>query len=258
MNLSIIIPAHNEEKRIRKTLEEYVTLFKEKEDVKNFEIIVVANACKDKTVEIVKKFIKKNKEIKILDFEKGGKGFAIKEGFKEALKGKAELIGFVDADNATPAFAFYDLVKNIDNYDGILGSRYIKNAVLNPKPTFIRFLASRIFNFLVRVLFFLPYHDTQCGAKLFRREVVEKVVPKLSMSQFAFDIDLLYNTRKLGFKIKEHPTFWRDVEYSKIKLKKASVQMFLAIIQLRILNSRLKKNWKFFKPIASTLYKMVE
>ena len=141
--VSIVIPAHNEEKRIGKTLEKYLEYFK---NLKNrhfldFEIIVILNACKDKTLEIVKKY--KCKELKILDFERGGKGFAVTEGFKEALKGNSSLIGFVDADMATSPESFYDLIKNIGNHHGIIASRYVPNAVIRKKQPISRIIVSR-------------------------------------------------------------------------------------------------------------------
>ena len=152
MKISIIIPAHNEEVRIGKTLDSYTKFFKEKKknkEIENFEIIVVANACKDNTVKVVEKFRKKYREIKLLNFELGGKGFAIQEGFKESLQGDSGLIGFVDADMATSPENFYDLVKKIGNHDGIIASRYLKGSIVKPKQPFMRLLASRIFNFIV-------------------------------------------------------------------------------------------------------------
>jgi dolichyl-phosphate beta-glucosyltransferase len=107
-SISIVIPAYNEEKRIRNTLEEYYLFFKEKKnngEIKNFEMLVVLNACKDNTIEIVKEYQKKYQEIRFLDFEQGGKGFAITEGFKDALNRENDLIGFVDADMATSPIA---------------------------------------------------------------------------------------------------------------------------------------------------------
>jgi len=262
--LSITIPAYNEEKRIGKTLKEYVDFFREKKknkEIDNFEIVVVANACKDNTVGVVKKIQKKFREVKLLDFEKGGKGFAIKEGFKDALKRRAELIGFVDADLATPPRAFYGLVRHIKDNDAIIGSRYIKGSKIIPKFSFRRIFVAKVFNLLVRGLFLFPYRDTQCGAKLIKRNVLEKVLPKLSMSQWAFDIDLLYNLRKLGFRVKEIPTYWIDVEGSKIKerggLLRASIQMFFAVLQLRILSSCARRFFRFFKPFIGALYSLV-
>jgi len=258
--LSIIIPAHNEEKRIGKTLQEYARFFrlkvKEKE-IDSFEIVVVLNGCKDNTIGVVENYKKKFKEIKYLKFEKAGKGFAVKKGFEYALNSNSKLIGFVDADLATPPEAFYDLVKNTKSYDGVIASRYIKGSVVRPRFSFRRIVVSRIFNFLVRTLFFFNFRDTQCGAKVFKKEVIKEVLPRLSMSQWAFDIDLLYNINKLGFRVKEIPTFWKDQKESKLNLKKASIQMFLAVIQLRILTSRLKKAFWLFEKPAGLLWRIV-
>lgn len=240
--ISIIIPAHNEEKRIGKTLEEYGRFFEKKrkdKEIEDFEIIVVLNACKDRTIDVVKKAEKKFGRIRHLDFEKGGKGFAVIEGFKEALNGKSNFIGigFVDADMATAPEAFYDLIKNIRDYDGIIASRYIRGAVVNPKQSIQRVIVSRVFNFLIRALYFMPYRDTQCGAKIFKRDAIESILPSLGLTQWAFDVDLLYQLKKKGFKVREFPTIWMDKEYSKLNFIKVSPRMAISIIRLRIIHS---------------------
>ena len=247
MLTSIIIPAHNEEKRIGKTLDSYAYFFeKKKKESRDFEIIVVLNACKDNTMGVVKAAEKKFREIKHLDFKEGGKGFAVIEGFKEALKDKAEIIGFVDADMATSPEYFYELIKKIGNYDGAIASRYVKNAKVYPKQSIARIFASRIFNFILRFLFFLPYKDTQCGAKIFRRKVIEKILPKLTITRWAFDVDLLYQARRAGFKIREIPSVWSDRAFSKIKLARSGIPMVLAIIRLKIINSPLKSFMRLY------------
>jgi glycosyltransferase involved in cell wall biosynthesis len=241
--LSIIIPAHNEEKRIKKTLERYGEFFKKlkKERKLNFEIIIVINNTSDKTKEICEGYIKKYPEIKILNFKQGGKGFAVKRGFIDALERETELIGFVDADLATSPEAYYDLVQNIRGYDGIIASRYLRGAIVNPKQSFQRIIASRIFNTLIRGILCLHYRDTQCGAKIFKRKILEKIVNDMQLTHWAFDVNLLYLCKKHNFKIKEHPTTWEDKEYSKINLKKAGLQMLLSIIRLRLIYSPFKK-----------------
>ena len=164
--ISLIIPAHNEEDRIKKTLEIYEKFLAEKraeKEIKDFEIIVVINNSKDNTKEIVERFSKKYPKIKYLDFEQGGKGFAIIEGFKEAVKGNSKLIGFIDADGATPPEAFYDLIKKIKNYDGIIADRWHKKSKILPKQSLFRRFISRGYNLIVRSLFLLPFRDTQCG-----------------------------------------------------------------------------------------------
>lgn len=244
MKVSIIIPAYNEEKRIGKTLEEYGKFFQQKlkqKKLKDFRIIVVINNTTDRTEEIVKGWKKKFKQIEYLNFKEGGKGFAIIEGFKYALKKGDELIGFVDADMATSPESFYDLIENVGDYDGIIASRYIGGAVVNPRQSWQRVFVSRIFNTMIRSLFFIKYRDTQCGAKLFKREVVEIVLPEIGITQWAFDVDLLYQLERKNKKIKEFPTVWADKEYSKINFMKAGPRMGLAIIRLRLIYSPFEK-----------------
>ncbi len=241
--IAIIIPAYNEEKRIGKTLKSYLDYFNslKKSKTLDYEVIVAINATKDKTKEIVISFQANNNNLSYLDLKEGGKGYAIIEGFKEALNRKNDLIGFVDADMATSPEQFYLLIKNIRNYDGIIASRYVKGAKVIPPNTFRRLVVSRIFNFLVKIFFLMPYKDTQCGAKLFKRKAVEKILNSLTLSQWAFDVDILYNLRKTGFKIVEFPTEWIDKKYSTINFWKAGPLMLLAILRLRILNSPLPR-----------------
>lgn len=245
--ISIVIPAHNEEKRIATTLEFYGIYFKRLKEKKclDFEIIVVINNTQDKTPEIVKEYQKYYPEIRILNFKQGGKGFAVKEGFKDALKRNAEYIGFVDADMATLPEVFYDLYRNIDTYDGIIPIRWDKRSKATPHTLF-RTIFSIGFNTIVRILFFFPFKDTQCGAKLFRRNVIENIVEDLGRSEWSFDIDLLFFAIRSGAKIKSIPTTWIDREGSHINLKRTPLGMFLSVVRLRLLYSPFKDFIKFY------------
>ncbi len=251
--VSIIIPAYNEEKRISATLGEYGKFFKElkKKKLIDFEILVVINRTTDNTEAVVKKLQKEFKEIRCLNFEQGGKGFAIIEGFKDSLTRNNDLIGFVDADNATSPEAFSEIVRKSKHYGGVIASRYVKGSTVYPKQSIKRIVGSRIFNILIRSMLQLPYRDTQCGAKIFKRNAIALAIPKLKMSKWAFDVDLLYCVHKRGFKIKEISTRWSDREDSKIDFLKNGIMMALAIIRLRILNSLLKKTIKFYDKIIS-------
>lgn len=260
MKVAIIIPAHNEEKRIGKTLESHSSYFEaiRKEGALDYEILVVINNTKDKTESIVKKHAEKNKRVKYLNLKEGGKGYAVLEGFKDALKRENDLIGFVDADLATPSNSLHNLIKGLKDSDGIIASRYLKDSVISPSRTFRRLVIGKGFNLLVRTLFFLPYRDTQCGAKLFTRQATEEITKNVKMSQWAFDVELLYHLYKNKFKIKEAPTIWKEVEGSKINLKKSSAQMLLSIIQLRIIKSPLKGILKPLSPLTNTLWNLTK
>ncbi len=251
--ISIIIPAHNEEKRIGKILKNYTPYFKslKKKGILDFEIIVVLNACKDNTKRVVKEYI--HKELKILEFERGGKGFAIIEGFKDALKRNNDLIGFVDADMATPPNAFYGLIRNIKNYDGIIADRWDKRSKISPKQSLLRRFVSRGYNFIVRTLFFFPYEDTQCGAKLFKKDLLKKIIKKIGITEWGFDVDLLFYAKREKAQIKSIPTMWHDEKGSKINLKRTPILMFLSAIRLRIYHSPFSFFIRFYSVLPNKL-----
>jgi len=259
MKVSIIIPAYNEEKRIGKTLEEFGKFFQnlKKKKILDYEILVVINNTTDNTPKIVKKYKKKYKEITYMNLRPGGKGFAIIQGFKDALKRNNDLIGFVDADMATHPKDFYELSKHIDDYDGIIASRYVPGAIVKPKQSLNRIIASRIFNFLTRSLLFLNFRDTQCGAKIFRKDAILKIISKLNITKWAFDVNLLYVSKKSGLRIKEIATVWSDKEYSKINLRKSGSQMFFSIVRIRILNSPLKDFVRLYNKLPEKIKKMI-
>lgn len=237
--LSVIIPAHNEERRIERTLDEYSRYFNAamKKEGLDYELIVVINNTHDNTEKIVKAAKKNNSRIQYLNLVPGGKGFAVMQGFKQAVKNGADLIGFVDADMATSPKGFNDLVKSIGEYDGVIASRWMRESVIINPWGILGDVKSWIFNFIVRVLFLFPYSDTQCGAKLFTNRAIRQVQDKIGITRWAFDIDLLYTLRKEGFVIAEVPTTWENKAETKIKLVKASLEMFLAAVRLRLLNS---------------------
>jgi len=241
--ISIVIPAYNEEKRIEKTLVAYSNFFNDlfKKGEIDYEILIVINNTTDDTLKIVKAYSEGNKKMRYLNLVKGGKGYAVMEGFKNALKRDNDFIGFVDADMATSPVEFYKLTTVIGRYGGAIASRYMEGSVIDPKPTIGRLIAKRMFNSCVRAVLFLPYKDTQCGAKVFQRIVIEKVSPIVTMSQWAFDVDLLYSARKEGYKIIEVPTRWSDMAYAKINFWKAGPKMVLGVLRLRILNSPLRR-----------------
>ncbi|MGV8142529.1 MAG: glycosyltransferase [Candidatus Pacearchaeota archaeon] len=244
--IAIIIPAYNEEKRIGPTLESYASFFDKIALRKEFDtkIHVVINNTTDKTEEIVKKYAKKYTRISYIDLLQGGKGYAVITGFKEMLRKDFALIGFVDADMATAPEEFYKLIKKMNGYDGAIADRYLPTSRISPKPSIGRLIAKRLFNFLIRSLMLLPFGDTQCGAKIFKREALAKVINQLSMSQWAFDVELLYHLNALGYRINAVPTKWVDKKYSTINFWSAGPLMALGVLRLRILNSPFRRFMK--------------
>lgn len=236
LDLVLIIPAHNEEMRIELTLKAYYHYFSSLsgENQLNYTILVVLNGCSDNTLSIVKKMADELNNIMILYLEHAGKGYAIAEGFKQALKQGANLIGFVDADMATEPNQFFNLILHIKTYDGIVASRYMPDSVvIPPRPRIKRWGSRIVFEPLIKLLFGMHYVDFQCGAKLFKRHVIETVVNHLTIRQWAFDVELLYLCKKCGFLIKELPTVWYDKTGSKFALVRSGVHMLSSIVTLR-------------------------
>ena len=144
MKLAVVIPAYNEEKRISNTLSAYSDYLESlrKRKLLDYELLISINNTHDRTLEIVKAYQKKNKRITYIDLPRGGKGYAIIEGFKEELKGDFNLIGFVDGDLATSPEEFWKLVNACTKTDAVIASRYIPGAIVNPEQTIQRIIAS--------------------------------------------------------------------------------------------------------------------
>src|SRR5882724_11905078 len=212
-SLLLLIPAYNEESRIEPVLREYGRYF-QKEYHGKFQLVVVLNGCKDNTLGVVQKVAADFPFISFLDFPEAiGKGGALIEGLK--LAPLADVIGYVDADGASPPHAFHDLVKRISDADCVIGSRWLKGAVLHQAQTKVRQFTSRCFHLIVETLFWMHIKDTQCPCKAMRRPAVEKIHSSLRIADLAFDVNLLVCLKQAGFTILEVPTEWTDKVGSK-------------------------------------------
>jgi glycosyltransferase involved in cell wall biosynthesis len=214
--LSVIIPAYNEENRITTALE------KLKKELSKYDEIIVVSEGQDNTASIAKSF-----GAHVLEFKNRlGKGGAVIEGIKSA---KGEIIVLCDVDYGFQKnVCINDLISNIRDIN--IGSRYSSVKV---QGSLKRKFFSRSLNLIIRILFGFNLNDTQCGFKAFRKEVLDKIIPHVKTKGFAFDIDVLWNAKKLGFKIKEMPIAWDYTEETKVNVIKTSIEIFKSIIKLR-------------------------
>lgn len=231
IDLTIVIPTYNEENRILKTLKAYTSFFDKRLNCE----YIISDHSTDNTRKIVKDFmkkgylLKKHKNIYILGLSGKGKGIAIIEAFKIA---KGELVGFTDADNSTPPEEFFKLYQNLKGYDVVIGSRrLIKSDVVIYHTSPLRRSGSFCLGLVVRILFGLNIKDTQCGAKIFRREKIYMVIPKMRIKNSIFDVELLWRLNKIG-KIKEVPIKWIDDKFSHFKWKDV-IWEFIWLIRVR-------------------------
>jgi glycosyltransferase involved in cell wall biosynthesis len=235
-SLLLLIPAYNEERRIEPVLRDYARFFQDNY-TGHFQLVVVLNGCTDNTIGVVRRVAAEYPALlRALEFKDPiGKGGALIEGLKLAAFG--DLIGYVDADGATAPAAFLDLVRHIGDADCVVGSRWLPDSVIHQAQTGNRQFASRGFHFIVQLLFRLNIHDTQCGAKVMKREVVERIHPFLHIADLAFDINLLVAIKHAGYRIREVPTEWTDKEGSKVtsSLFRSSLTMLLSVIRIRLI-----------------------
>ncbi|MGA2801674.1 MAG: glycosyltransferase [Verrucomicrobiota bacterium] len=252
-SLLILIPAHNEERRIEPVLRDYARFFQKNYRGK-FQIVVLLNGCTDNTLAVVQRVAAEFPAVSALEFKEPiGKGGALIEGLKLAMH--ADLIGYVDADGATPPHAFFELLKHIGEADCVIGSRWLPGAVIHQSQASHRKLASRAFHLVVQLLFWMNIHDTQCGAKVIRREAVEKIHSYLRIADMAFDINLLVALKRAGFRILEVPTEWTDQAGSKVVLFHSSLVMFLSTVRIRLIYSPFYKWLRPLRPLEGWIYK---
>ena len=230
--LSVVIPAYNEEKRIPKTLAE-IDKYLRKQDY-DYEILVVNDGSKDKTVEVVENLKSQISNLKITGYEKNrGKGYAVRFGMLEA-KGDYRL--FTDADNSTSIDQIEKIWPEFEKgFDVVIGSRDIKGSILDPPQPFLRkIILGEGFKLYRKIIIGLwGIEDTQCGFKCFTKKAAENIFPKCQIDRFAFDPEILVIAKKLGYKIKEIPVYWKNDPESKIKLK-SIFKMALDLIKIKI------------------------
>jgi glycosyltransferase involved in cell wall biosynthesis len=251
----LLIPAYNEEQRIGPVLERYATQLPAGH-AGPVNIVVILNGCRDNTIGVVEAAEKRHPCISHLVFPGPiGKGGALIEGLK--LAPTADLIGYVDADGATPPEAFLDLVSRASSgqVDAVIASRWLPGARITHAQPGKRQFASRLFHLFVEGFFWMGIRDTQCGAKIFRRHAIEAVHKYLCLADLAFDVNLLYSLKKAGFSIEEVPTDWHDQTGSKVVFNsRTSLNMLLSLVRLRLLYSPIYPWLKPLRPLEKWVY----
>ncbi|MBI2662481.1 glycosyltransferase family 2 protein [Candidatus Woesearchaeota archaeon] len=229
MNLSIVIPAYNEEKRIKNTLESVIYFLKNSEKINSYEIIIVDDGSNDNTFSS----IQKNKYITVLkNSVNKGKGYSIKKG---VLRAKCDFILFMDSDLATPMKELDTLYQSIlDGYDFVVASRNLKGSNIVVKQSKYRQFAGQFFPFFVNIIVGLKFKDTQCGFKLMKAEPAKKIFSIMTIDRFAFDVEMLYLAKNYGYKVAEVPVTWVDQKGSTVHFLKDSWRMLHDLFKIRV------------------------
>lgn len=199
--ISVIIPAYNEADIIAESLRETIRVFNDFGC--RYEIIVVDDGSLDATYQKAMEEASRHNNVIVKQMKKNrGKGRGLKVGFRQA---SGDYVVFLDADmelHPGQIQTFFDIMR-LDESDVVIGSKRHPNSRLNYPLQ--RKIISSVYFFLIKIFFGLPIRDTQTGLKLFKYEVLKKVFPRILVKAFGYDLEILVNVHRLGYKIAEAP-----------------------------------------------------
>jgi glycosyltransferase involved in cell wall biosynthesis len=230
---SLVIPAFNEEGRLRQTLRDALAYLRDATPAS--ELIVVNDGSTDRTSAVVREVFAAPGSVATRLIEHSpnrGKGAAVREGL---LAAKHSIALFSDADFSTPIDEAPKLINPIaaGEVDVAFGSRALDRSLIGQHQPWRREQGGRVFNLIVRLATGLPFWDTQCGFKAFQLENFRPVLERAKTDGFGFDVELLYLARKAGLRMREIPVRWNHHEGSKVSFARDSVRMLREIAALR-------------------------
>lgn len=230
LRLSIVVPAYNEAFMLRQNVE---TMEKVVSQITNsYEIIIAEDGGTDETARIANEISNNcSKVVHLHSDHRLGKGLALKRALRAS---KGRVFVFMDADLSTSLDHLHDVVKLVENgYDMVLGSRHVRGAYV--KRPFSRDIASRAYNFLVKLLFWDNVSDHQCGFKGFDHQAVKCIMEEITENGFLFDTELVVRMKQRKLRIIEIPVKWAEPEnrISKFNLLVDGIRMGLGIVKLR-------------------------
>lgn len=227
--ISIIFPVFNEEKRVREGLSKTLAYFSQQKD--SFELIVVNDGSTDRTSEILQTFTDQP-NLKILNHEQNrGKGAAVKTGVMAA---KGDFILFSDIDLSVPLETLANFLKTAESgFDLVIGSRRVAGAKILTHQGFWRELMGHTFTKISNFVLGTDFADFTCGFKLFKKEAARKIFDQVRIADWAFDSEVLFLARKMGFKVAQMRVTWSDVKDSKVRFPQDIMTSFLGLLRIR-------------------------
>jgi glycosyltransferase involved in cell wall biosynthesis len=227
--LSIIVPSFNEELRLPRSLELIAAYVNASN--RSTEVLVVDDGSTDHTAEVAASFADRIANLRVLkNGENRGKGYSVRHGMREA---KGENVLFTDADLSAPIEEADKLFSALKQHDVAIGSRAMNRKLIDVHESRFREFAGIIFNRIVRIVLWLPFVDTQCGFKAFRRERCRIIFEQQRIERFGFDPELLYLARHHGLKSTEIPVRWSHSPATKINMLRDSILMFVDVFTIR-------------------------
>lgn len=233
LDLSIVIPAYNEQARLPQSLKDIQSFFT-KFNIQ-YEVVVSIEPSTDKTFELSQKAIEGDSRFKIqVNDIHLGKGYAVKLGM---LRAQAPICIFMDADLSTPlseVISFLSYFADHPETDVLIGSRDLDRSKVIKKQSLLRRNMGRSFNRFVQFFAIKGITDTQCGFKAFRAKAKNEIFSRQKTNGFAFDVELLLLAQHMNFKIDVLPVRWINSPLSKVRIWIDPLKMFLELLQMRL------------------------
>lgn len=227
--LSIIIPAYNEEQRLPSALEKIAAYLATKPFAA--EVIVVDDGSADATAAITEQWRHRLPGLRLVSNGRNrGKGYSVRHGMLEA-RGRVAL--FTDADLSAPIEEADKLLAVLGSYEGAIGSRAVDRSLIAVRQSPLRELAGICFNLVVRLITGLNFKDTQCGFKAFLREPALIVFQQQRAERFGFDPEILFLAKRHGLRVAEVPVRWAHDDRTKVRLLRDSLRMFSELLAIR-------------------------
>jgi len=228
VDVSIVLPAYNEAKRIEDTVERTAAALRAISP--SYEIIIAEDGSNDGTDRICESLARKYDFVKHLHSdERQGRGRALNRAFRSS---KGDILGYIDVDLATDMKHLLELIQSIrDGYDFATGSRMLPQS--DVKRPFKRGFASKGFNFLTRLMLGSKLYDHQCGFKSFRREALFALMDDIKDTHWFWDTELFVRAQRAGYRVKEFPVEWKQGGTTKVNLVKDVFGMGSQIFRLR-------------------------
>ena len=227
--LSIVIPSFNEELRLPVTLADISAYIRTSK--RETEVIVVDDGSTDRTADVANSFRGEIHRLRVVANKKNrGKGYSVRLGMLEA---RGSIVLFTDADLSAPIGETDKLLAALADHDVAIGSRALNRSLISVHQSVFREYAGIVFNLIVRAILRLPFVDTQCGFKAFRRERCRVIFQQQRIERFGFDPELLYLARHHGLSAAEIPVRWANSPATKVSMWRDSIQMFLDVFIIR-------------------------
>ena len=232
LKLDIVIPVYNNADVLNKSIYTQIDFYSKHLHNFDWNILIANNMSTDNTLAIAKKLSDQFKRVHYLNIPKKGRGNALKTAW---LQSNAHFLSYMDVDLATDLNAFPILIDNlVKGYDLSVGSKYIRNAKC--QRYFSRYILSKSFNIINKIIFNANFSDAQCGFKAINKSAAQAILPKIKDTNWFFDTELLVYAQRMGFSIKEVPVKWVELGMAKksgVKMAKTIRDFIIKMIELR-------------------------